>query len=132
MVWSIPPDILLPAAGQGALGIEMRANDDRAAMIAQYLDDPATHAAVTAERSALSALAGGCLAPIGVWAEGSPPERGDTLTLSATVLSADGKQKLSAAGSRSPQEAVALGEQVATELLTAGAAQLIAQSRPGG
>ena len=66
------PDAFLPAIGQGALGIETRA-DDRATLAAVApLDDPATHREVVAERALLAALQGGCSAPIGARRARSP------------------------------------------------------------
>ena len=68
-----PPDFL-PAVGQGALGLETR-DDGPARAVVAALDDPASHAAVDAERAFLAALAGGCLAPIGAGA--ARPHRTD-------------------------------------------------------
>jgi hydroxymethylbilane synthase len=62
----LEPEVMCPAAGQGSLGIEIRAGDDRMAEVVSFLDDPATRFAVTAERVALTALGGGCQVPIGV------------------------------------------------------------------
>ena len=62
----LEPEVVCPAAGQGALGIEIRAGDARMSEVVAFLDDPATRFAVTAERVALMALGGGCQVPIGV------------------------------------------------------------------
>ena len=62
----IDPEVVCPAAGQGALGIEIRAGDGRIAEAVEFLDDAPTRFAVTAERTALAALGGGCQVPIGV------------------------------------------------------------------
>ncbi len=59
-------ETMCPAAGQGALGIEIRDGDARTAEAVAFLDDPDTRFAVTAERVALAALGGGCQVPIGV------------------------------------------------------------------
>ena len=64
----IPPEISLPAVGQGALGIEMRSADEDAYTIFQPLTCTTTQAAVTAERSFLARLEGGCQVPIAAWA----------------------------------------------------------------
>ena len=64
----LPPSILLPAVGQGALGLETREDDAWARAAIAPLDHPASHAAVLAERTMLAVLEGGCLAPIGAWA----------------------------------------------------------------
>ena len=62
----LEPEIVCPAAGQGALGIEIREGDQRMMDVVAFLDDADTRFAVTAERTALSALGGGCQVPIGV------------------------------------------------------------------
>jgi hydroxymethylbilane synthase len=77
------PPAFWPAVGQGALAVQIRADDPRAAEAVVPLDDPVAHTAVRAERSCLAALAGGCLAPIGGWAR--LDERG-WFVLGATVL----------------------------------------------
>jgi hydroxymethylbilane synthase len=63
----LSPDMVCPSAGQGALGIEIRAGDPRMAQVVAFLDDAATRFAVTAERVALAALGGGCQVPVGVY-----------------------------------------------------------------
>ena len=64
----IPPEISLPAVGQGALGVEMRSDDEEAHTLFQPLTCTATQAAVTAERTFLARLQGGCQVPIAAWA----------------------------------------------------------------
>jgi hydroxymethylbilane synthase len=64
----IPPEICLPAVGQGALGVEMRHDDMEAQALFQPLISPVTQATVTAERSFLAHLQGGCQVPIAAWA----------------------------------------------------------------
>ncbi len=61
----LPPSLMLPAVGQGALGLEVRAGDQAARQILEKIDDLESHQSVLAERTMLAALAGGCLAPIG-------------------------------------------------------------------
>ena len=61
----LPFDVMLPAVGQGALGIECRADDAATLAALAAIDDADAHAAVLAERSLLAHLRGGCLAPIG-------------------------------------------------------------------
>ncbi|MFM8826273.1 MAG: hydroxymethylbilane synthase, partial [Actinomycetota bacterium] len=61
------PPAFWPAISQGALAVQIRDDDTALAAALAPLDDPATHAAVLAERSCLAALAGGCLAPIAGW-----------------------------------------------------------------
>ena len=123
----IPQSLMLPAVGQGALGIECRADDSTTRQLLSPLDDPATHACVVAERSLLLALRGGCLAPVGALGQIA----NGRLQLSAVVLAGDGSKRITAAGEAEPGEAAALGERVARLLLDQGAAELIAASHGG-
>ena len=118
--------IMLPAVGQGALGLETRTDDDTTRAALAPLDHPETHTAVLAERAMLATLHGGCLAPIAAWAY----FEGDCLVLTGRVLSVDGVKRTEATETASNRECVALGQQVAQRLLAQGAADLIAGSRP--
>jgi hydroxymethylbilane synthase len=120
-------ELMLPAVGQGALGIEIRAGDARAQQAVAPLDDGETRAAVIAERALLAALRGGCLAPIGAWARLA----GSELRLDAVVLSGDGRIKLQADAVAPPAGAEALGIRVAQSLRQQGSDDLIAASRGG-
>ncbi len=82
----LDPLTVLPAPGQGALGLQMRADDGRAGLVAA-LNHPPTQAAVTAERAFLAALGGGCGTPIAAWGR---PEGGE-LRVDGAVLSPDGR-----------------------------------------
>jgi hydroxymethylbilane synthase len=121
---------MLPAPGQGALGIEVRSGDTACDAV-KILDHLPTRAAVTAERKLLALLHGGCLAPIAALAK----LRGDTLQLKATVLSQDGSARLDETHSLptdSPSmldTAEQLAELAATGLLSRGAADLISAAR---
>lgn len=116
---------VLPAVGQGALGLEVRANDDATIEAISPLNDAASHAAVLAERAMLAALRAGCLAPVGAW--GRLVER--QLLLRGRVLSVDGRQMVQCERSSDPADAQSLGHMVADELLAAGAADLLTPSR---
>lgn len=122
----LPKSVMLPAVGQGALGIEARADDASTLELLKKMDDAATHAAVDAERSLMHALNGGCLAPVGAWGR---IEDDHKLHLSAVVLRADGTQRLFVQHSAASVDAVELGKAAAAELLAQGAAQLIGDSR---
>ena len=122
----LEPTIMLPAVGQGALAIETRADDAETRVAVAALDHPPTHRAVLAERALLSALEGGCLAPIGAWAQ---LQADGQLRLEAVVLSADGKQRLAASATADAQRALELGARVASLLIDQGARDLIASSR---
>jgi hydroxymethylbilane synthase len=121
----LPKSLMLPAVGQGALGLEARADDRRTLDALAPLDDPETHAAVLAERALLATLRGGCLAPIGAWARVAEGR----LSLSGVVLSLDGAKRLAAEAAGDLADAVALGRSVAAELLSRGAGEFIAASR---
>ena len=120
----IPTPQMLPAIGQGALGIETRATDERVKGLLAPLDHRPSHQAVLAERTLLSRLRAGCLAPVGAW--GRFEQQG--LLLDAVVLSHDGASRLAVSDSATG-DAVALGARVAEQLLAQGAAELITQSR---
>jgi hydroxymethylbilane synthase len=122
----LPKTLMLPAVGQGALGLEVRSDDERTQRAVAGLNDLATNAAVTAERSMLAALRGGCLAPVGAW--GRVDETG-RLRLDAAVLSHDGRRRIAAVGDSAVNSAIELGRRVARELLHQGAAELIAASK---
>ncbi len=124
----LPETLMLPAVGQGALGIETRCSDDASNAVVGRLDDSATHAAVVAERALLAQLRGGCLAPIGAWARAE----GSSLALSAVVLSHDGTQRLFAESTGTAQAAERLGIELGNQLLNRGAAELIGTSRALG
>jgi hydroxymethylbilane synthase len=121
----LPLDMLLPAVGQGALGIETRQSDEPARNAVLLLDHPATHAAVLAERAMLSALRGGCLAPVAAWGR----LEDDRLLLTGRVISSDGRIELEAQSSGVPSDPLTLGRRVADELLDQGAAEVIQAAR---
>jgi hydroxymethylbilane synthase len=122
----LPREIILPAVGQGALGLETRTEDTAVRDAVGRLDHPSSHAAVTAERTMLFTLQGGCLAPVGAWCRADDAGR---LTLTGRVLSADGSEKVEATHSADPADAEPLGRQVAHDLLAQGAGELIRAAR---
>jgi hydroxymethylbilane synthase len=122
---ALPPAILLPAVGQGALGLETRSDDEAARAVVEQLDHPPTHAAVVAERAMLARLEGGCLAPIAAWGRAE----GDVLELTGRVLHPDGTQKIEATLTGRLSQPVELGDRVADELAAQGAAELIRAAR---
>jgi hydroxymethylbilane synthase len=123
----LPPDISLPAAGQGAIGIESRAEDGETLGVLAQLNDPETRSAVEAERAALTGLEGGCQVSIGAWGR---IESGK-LVLEVAVLSPDGAQRLWEKGWGAPQEAQEIGAKIARTLLENGAAALLARESRG-
>src|SRR4029077_4110221 len=64
----LSPEVCLPAVGQGAIGVECRADDTEANDILENLNHPHTAPAIVAERTLLAALQGGCQVPLGAWA----------------------------------------------------------------
>jgi hydroxymethylbilane synthase len=121
----LDPLQMLPAPGQGALAIECRTADaDLVASLAR-LDDPATRAAVTAERAVLSTLEAGCSAPLGALAEVVEGEDGEELWLRAVALSEDGVLSVRMSATGPVTEAVRLGTRLAGDMLAEGAADLM-------
>jgi hydroxymethylbilane synthase len=112
---------MLPAVGQGALGLECRADDTDTRGLLEKLDDPATRSAVLAERACLRGLGGGCLVPIGALGV----VEGQGLHLRACVLDADGKRRIEGEGNGPAGSAEELGRALAEELLARGARELL-------
>ncbi len=120
-------EIMLPAVGQGALGIETRADDKPSCTAVKPLNDLPTWQAVTAERSLLAALQAGCLAPVGA----SAVVNGAQLVLDAVVVSPDGMTRLVTRVEGPSDAADSLGEQAARALRDQGADELIADAHGG-
>jgi hydroxymethylbilane synthase len=117
----LPHEVSLPAAGQGAIGIETRKDDRETLGVVTRLEDAESRSAVTAERSALAGLGGGCQLPIGAWGR---VEIGK-LYLDVAVLSPDGTQRIWEKDSGSPEEAEAIGKRVTQKLRDNGAGALL-------
>jgi len=122
-----PALVLCPAAGQGALAIETRADDAQTIEALRFLDDEAARFAVTAERAALAALGGGCQVPIGIHCR---PE-GDGFVIAGVVATPDGtgvvRAELEHQHGTSPE---ALGEKLARRLIEQGADTLLQAHLP--
>jgi hydroxymethylbilane synthase len=113
---TLDPIQLLPAPGQGALGIECRADDAAVLQALAPLEDPATRAAVTAERQLLATLEAGCTAPVGALAEVVEGEEGPELWLRGALgQDGGGVRRLSANGP--VDDPASLGRALANELL---------------
>ena len=112
---------LLPAVGQGALGIEIREDNKIAEKYLKVLHDENTYCAVTAERSLLKALEGGCQVPIGAYAQVKP----GGLYLDGLVGSLDGSVTFRKTLKGSKKKAGELGKQLAKDLLKAGAKKVL-------
>lgn len=123
IVETFPPETLIPAAGQGMLGIQCRADDhDLIRVLADILEEPRARACATAERAFLHRLQGGCQTPMGIYAE---PSTDASLKLTAFAASPDGLAYCRADLSGPMSEAARLGQHIAETLLEAGAADII-------
>ncbi|HWR00649.1 MAG TPA: hydroxymethylbilane synthase [Chlorobaculum sp.] len=124
----LPHELMLPAVGQGALGIETRTDDAETREIVRVLNDSNTEICCRAERSLLRHLQGGCQIPIGCYGS----YIGGTLKLLAYVGSVDGKTAIRNEVTRAlttPEEAEAVGVELAEILLSMGAEKILADIR---
>jgi hydroxymethylbilane synthase len=121
-----PPEILLPAVGQGALALFARGADARTLEVLASVDDPRSRTEAVAERSLLAALEAGCHAPVA----GRARAEGATLALAAGVFAADGSRGLRESASGPATDPEGLGRAVAERLLARGAAEWIAGPAP--
>ena len=108
----LPPEVMLPAVGQGALAIECRAGDGALRQLLDPLHDPGAAACVGAERAMLAALDGSCRTPIAGLAE----RDGDRLTLEGLLLKPDGSSEVRARRTGATDDAAALGAALGSEL----------------
>ncbi len=120
----IDPIQMLPAPGQGALAVEVRADDAATRDAVAALDDADTRACVDAERAVLSELEAGCSAPVGALAEIVLGDDGDELSLRAVVSSPDGSGDIRRSATGNPADADTVGRKLARLLLEDGAADL--------
>jgi hydroxymethylbilane synthase len=117
----IDKEEIVPAVGQGALGVEIKKDNKLADKVVQTLHDEDTFLAVTAERSFLKSLEGGCQAPIGAYAEVRP----DGFYLSGIIGSADGRVQFKKKIKGSKKEPEKTGEKLANDLLQTGAREIL-------
>lgn len=118
----LEPSWMFPAVGQGALGLECRADDSTTKDWLARIDDAGSHAAVLAERAMLRELGGGCHVPIGAVSS----IQGGHLTVRGTVLSPDGRRRIEDSISGPARDADSLGRQLAVRLLAQDARELLA------
>ena len=119
----IAPEVMLPANGQGAVGIECRSDDETIKALLAPLEDKTTRYRVLAERAMNRALEGGCQVPIGSYAVID----GDNLHLRGLVGAVDGSQIIQAELNGTVEQGEQLGEQLAQTLLAQGADKILAQ-----
>ncbi|MHB2021934.1 MAG: hydroxymethylbilane synthase [Mycobacteriales bacterium] len=124
---TFPVRDMCPAPAQGALAVECRAEDAATITLLARIDDSSSRHAVDAERAVLIGLAAGCSAPVGALAQVA--EGGDTLMLTAVVVSSDGRRLIRESMSAPVATATEAGHQLADRLLAAGAAGLV-QEQP--
>ncbi len=115
------PEQMLPAIGQGSLGIELRRDDDELLEGLQFLHHGVTATAVAAERALLLRLEGGCQVPIGAYATVT----GNDLTLTGLIASVDGKEILRQQLSGPTDTADEIGITLADTLLAAGGREIL-------
>ena len=118
---------MVPAIGQGALAIEARADDTELLSALRRLGDPASGAAVAAERAFLARLGGGCQVPLAAHAEIT----GERMRLVGVVVSVDGKQAVEGWEEGEAADAEAVGNILAERLLQRGAAEILAAIERG-
>lgn len=118
----IPPEIMLPAVGQGALGIEVRQDDVATRRLVAALHDRNADLATRAERALLARFGGGCQVPLGALGQVT----GADLRLDAMVADPDGYQLLRASRKGPVTEAFQIGQALAEELLGMGAGAILA------
>jgi len=115
------PVEMLPAVGQGAVGIELRKADEELLQGLLFLQDDATSVAVTAERGFLTRLEGGCQVPIGAFAEVS----GSQFTLAGLVASVDGENMVKREVTGNSEDAESIGRALAEEILGLGGKEIL-------
>ncbi len=117
----LEPEQMLPAIGQGALGIEYREGDAATREALAFLDDPAVHTATAAERAFLNRLQGGCQVPVAAYGQ----LKDGWLLLTGLIADVEGKTVYRDRISGAPGEAEALGRQLAEMLLARGGAAIL-------
>ncbi|MCJ7499950.1 hydroxymethylbilane synthase [bacterium] len=117
----IDPDVMLPAIGQGALGIEARLDDESTLERIAFLNDDITASCVAAERAFLHRLEGGCQVPIAAYAV----RLGDEILLTGLVGSVDGRKIIKESDQGPAKEAALLGNALATRILEAGGREIL-------
>lgn len=122
---TLPFDICIPAPGQGAIAVEVRANDEDTRQHVCSIDHAQAATEVIAERAVVSALGGGCQTPIGAIAE----LQGGRLVLRGVVVSPDGMREIRARIEGGAEDAAELGARLAGDLIRDGALDILEQVR---
>lgn len=120
---AFPPEIMLPAVGQGALAVTCRTEDDAMqAMLRETVHDPPTGYAAEAERGFLRRVGGGCRVPLGAWARLDDDGR---LVIDAAIAALDGRRSFHGQRTCAPDAAAETGAALADQLLREGGAAII-------
>lgn len=121
---ALSPDVSTPAPGQGALGLELRADDEPTRRLVDALNHLESRARIAAERTLMDAVGGGCSVPLGAYAEA----HGEELTLLAVLAAPDGSRAIRVRGSGSLSDPTRLGSEVAERLLAQGGLDLLGRN----
>ena len=113
---------IIPAAGQGALAIETRADDEKNFSLVQVLNDEETFSAVKVEREFLLEVGGSCQIPVGVFAKIDSGQ----IKVHALIASIDGKKVISGQWSVAREKIDGLGKKIAVQLLDSGGREMLA------
>jgi len=122
----LDPSWMLPAVGQGAIGLECRADDAETKRLVKSLNDDDTFRRASAERAMLAALGGGCLVPIGTTSSVAD----GLLTIRGAVLTPDGSRRVVATHTGPAGTPLAVGQELAAMLKAEGADELLAEMVP--
>ena len=125
ITFTLPAKACVPAPGQGIVAVEIRGDDESARQIVAVIDDEDASSALTAERTLVETLGGGCQTPLGALASLD----GDELELIAAVVALDGSRALQAQRRGPRADAAELGRRVAADLLADGAGDLLADAQ---
>lgn len=122
---SLAPELMLPAAGQGALAIETRVDDESTRRLVEGLEHPETKRAVMAERVVMARLEGGCQLPLAVLAE----KRKAGFQIKARLASVDGERMVEKERTGAPDDAERMAEDLAEDVFASGGAEILRDAR---
>jgi len=117
----LPLEVMLPAPGQGALAVQCRADDEATLSLLAALENKPTRTSVTAERTFLRGLGGGCAVPVAAYATTS--ERLSIINLTGLVISEGGKKVVKVTGQGT--DAIELGQELARKAIREGADEIL-------
>ena len=122
---SLAPELMLPAAGQGALAVETRADDSDTRRLMEMLEHQETKRAVMAERVVMARLEGGCQLPLAIFAE----NRKSGFVIKVRLASVDGERMVEKERTGASDEAARMAEELAEEVLSSGGAEILRDAR---